>query len=251
MSLNFTVIGCSGTHPAHGRVCSSYLVDDGRTRAVLDLGNGALSKLTTVLDLVDLDAVVISHLHPDHFVDVVGLSYALRFHPDGPLTVDAYGPQGFGDMVTRHLDLDSRERFNETVRITEVASTDDWAIGSLDVSSVPSHHPAAAMSLRVTGGGAVVAYSGDSGGSDDLVACARDADLFACDATWSAAGGPYPDGLHLTGEDAGRHAARARARQLLVTHISPWEDRRRIATEAAAAYGGPTLLADDLQEYTL
>lgn len=251
MSLNFTVIGCSGTHPAHGRVCSSYLLDDGRTRAVLDLGNGALAKLTTVLDLADLDAVVISHLHPDHFVDVVGLSYALRFHPDGPLSVLAYGPPGLGEMLTRHLDLDSRERFREVIQIAEVEPSDRWQLGSLQVATMPSHHPAAAMSVRVEGGGAVVAYSGDSGGSDELVACAQEADLFACDATWSAAGGPYPDGLHLTGEGAGRHAARARARQLLVTHISPWEDRRRIATEAAAAYGGPTLLADDLQEYTL
>lgn len=251
MSLQFTVIGSSGTHPAYGRVCSSYLLDDGNHRLLLDAGNGSLSNLTQVLDLTELDGVIISHLHPDHFVDLVSMAYALRFHPSGPLTVPVWGPAGTREMLTRHLDADSRERFDENLRVLEVTPHSRITMAELEVELFPSNHPAGAMSMRVAAGGAVVAYSGDSGGSEALVDCARDADLFVCDATWSVQDGPHPEGLHLTGDGAGRYAARAGAKRLLVTHVGPYADRVQVAAEAAAAFDGETLLADDLQEHVL
>lgn len=79
----------------------------GDTRLLLDCGNGALANLTRATDLAALDGIFISHLHPDHFVDLVAMAYALRFHPEGPLTVDVWGPDGLQEMVTRHLDQDS------------------------------------------------------------------------------------------------------------------------------------------------
>jgi ribonuclease BN (tRNA processing enzyme) len=198
-----------------------------------------------------IDAVIISHLHPDHFVDAVSMAYALRFHPDGPQSVDLYGPRGTGEMLTRHLDPESRVRFNENLKVAVVSPGHVIEVGAMNVSLLASNHPAQAMSLRVVTGDRVVAYSGDSGGSDDLVDCARDSDLFVCDATWSAASGPHPVGLHLTGEQAGRFAQHAGAARLLVTHVSPYADRQAVADEAAAEYDGDTLLADDLQEYEL
>ena len=251
MNLQLTVIGCSGTYPAGGRVCSSYLVEHGGNRVVFDLGNGALSNLTRRTDLADLGAVVLSHLHPDHFVDVVAMAYALRFHPRGPLQVPLYGPPGTGEMVTRHLDEDSRVRFGENLRIVEGLPGQPFAVGSLDVDVYPSNHPAAARSLRISAGDRVIAYSGDSGGGAELLDCAAGADLFVCDATWSERGGPHPEGLHLTGAGAGRHARSAEVGRLLVTHVSPTEDREQVLTEAADAFDGETLLADDLQELVL
>lgn len=245
-------MGCSGTHPAFGRACSSYLVDDDVTRLLLDCGNGSLANLTQVTDLVQLDGVFVSHLHPDHFVDLVAMAYALRFHPAGPLRVNVWGPVGTREMVTRHLDPDSGSRFDDCLVVHEITPGTAIDVGGLGVATWPSNHPAAAMSARVTdAGGTAVAYSGDSGGSDDLVACAEDADLFVCDATWAEATGPYPEGLHLTGADAGRHAQRAGAHRLLVTHVNPYADRHEVAAEASRAYDGVTLLADDLQEYVL
>jgi ribonuclease BN (tRNA processing enzyme) len=251
MTVQLTVIGCSGTHPAYGRMCSSYLLDNGNHRLLLDAGNGSLANLTRVLDLALLDGVMISHLHPDHFVDLVSMAYGLRFHPAGPLTVPVWGPVGTRDMLTRHLDSSSRERFDENFSVTEVVPYEEVTAAGFGVQLFPSYHPASALSMRVSDAGTVVAYSGDSGGSDDLVDCARDADLFVCDATWSAQDGPHPQGLHLTGEGAGRHANRAGAQRLLVTHASPYADRGQVAAEAAAAFDGETILADDLQEHVL
>ena len=251
MTVKFTVIGCSGTHPANGRVCSSYLIDDGRTRLLLDAGNGSLANLTRAIDLAELDGVVLSHLHPDHFVDLVAMTYALRFHPQGALQIPVWGPVGTREMLTRHLDPDSRDKLNDNLMVSEVAPGTRVGAGNVIAETFPSNHPAEAMSMRVRAGTSVIAYSGDSGGSDDLVTCARDADLFVCDATWAARSGPRPAGLHLTGEGAGRHAATAGARRLLVTHVSPYEDAQAVAAEAAAVYDGEILVADDLQEHIL
>lgn len=252
MSLRFSIMGCSGTYPAYGRACSSYLVDDGDTRLLLDAGNGSLANLTSTTALTRLDGICISHLHPDHFVDLVAMAYALRFHPDGPLAVDVWGPVGLREMIGRHLDPDSLSKLDGNVQITEITPGDEVTLGALRLQTWPSNHPASAMSVRVTGAdGTVIAYSGDSGGSDDLIECARDADLFACDATWSEATGPHPEGLHLTAAQAGDHARRAGAQRLLLTHINPYADRQALAAEASAVYDGETLLSDDLQEYNL
>ena len=251
MTAKVTVLGCSGTYPANGNACSSYLVDDGRSQLLLDAGNGSLARLTQVVDITDIDGVVLSHLHPDHFVDLVAMAYALRFHPSGPLEVDVWAPAGAEEMLTRHLDDDSKEKFGANVRVHEIGPGTRVSVGDISLQTFDSNHPANAMSVRVEAGGAVVAYSGDTGGSDELVECARDADLFICDATWTNGSGPHPPGLHLTGEEAGRHAARARARRLLITHVSPYESPEQVAAEASAVYDGETLIAEDLQEHVL
>jgi ribonuclease BN (tRNA processing enzyme) len=90
--------------------------------------------------------------------------------------------------------------------------------------------------------GRTLAYSGDTGISPGLVAAATGADLLLCEASVTD-GRPHPPDLHLTGREAGEHAARAGVGRLLVTHVPPWTDRDRVLTEATEAFGGPTSLA--------
>lgn len=249
--LSLTVCGSSGTHAANGRACSSYLVSSARTRLLLDCGNGALANLTQRIDVAELDAVLLSHLHPDHCADVYGLSYALGFHPDGERSVTVYAPAGAGTQLAGLLPEDSRESFLRRCRFVAVAAGQGLSVGDLRVELFAARHPVETVASRVSDGTRVIAFSGDSAPTEQLTRCAREADLFLCEATWSETAGPFPEGVHMTGVEAGRQGADARARRLVLTHVFPTYDPRTVAAQAAVAFDGPVTPAADLQEFVL
>ncbi len=249
--LTVTVCGSAGTHVGSGRACSSYLVTAGGHRLLLDIGNGSLANTQRVCDVAALDAVLVSHQHPDHFVDVYSLYYALRFHPEGQKTVAAYGPDGTAEFISQLLATDTTERLREVVRFEVVASGETVGIGPMQVTFYGANHPVPTLAARVETDDAVVAYSADSAPSDEIVACARDADLFICDATWLERMRPLPHDIHMTGAEAGRAAAAAGAKRLLITHVLPSLDPVEVAAEAAREYPGEVLIARDLQEIQL
>lgn len=247
--LTLTVLGCAGTHPGPARACSSYLVEYDGYRLLLDCGNGSLANLQQRIDVSAVDALLISHLHPDHFADLYGLYYARRFHTDGPLPLPVYAPAGAGAFIGQLLD--STDEFHAVCRFTAGAAGDTLALGPLTVRLFPSSHPVETLASRVEADGRVLAYSGDSGPTPALADCARDADLLLCDATWLESAGPHPEGVHMTGAQAGALAAAANAAALMVTHVYPTTDRDRVAAEAAGAFDGTVLVARDLEEHAL
>lgn len=244
--MRLTVLGSAGTHVGRGRMCTSHLVEHDGYRLLLDCGNGSLSNLAACVDVAEVDAVLLSHLHVDHFADIYSLHYALRFHSDGPRTVPLYAPAGAEELLGRLLLGESRETFAASCPVTEVSVGDALELGPLRVTLFAANHPIEVVAPRIEAGGAVLAYSGDSGACDDLVAAARDADLFVCDATWLERDGPHPENVHMTGRQAGEHAARAGARRLLVSHIFPALDPEDVAEEARAVFDGEVLAAHDL-----
>jgi ribonuclease BN (tRNA processing enzyme) len=244
--MQLTVLGSAGTHPGPDRLCSSYLVSHEGFRLLLDCGNGSLSNLQRVIDVSCLDAVLISHLHPDHFADLYGLYYALRFHPEGPLQVPLYGPTRTHEFVTQLLPEESASTFADYLPATAVGPGDRLALGPLQVRLFPAHHPAPALAVRVEAAGRVLAYSGDSAWTPDLIDCARDADLFVCDSSWLERDRPHPEGIHMTGAEAGRIAQDAGAARLLLTHIYPRNDPEDLAAEASGTYHGEIMVAHDL-----
>ena len=250
-SLSVSVCGSAGTHVGPGRACSAYLVHAGDHRLLLDVGNGSLANVQRLCDVADLDAVVISHQHPDHFADVYSLYYALRFHPRGQQRVQAYGPTGTAEFVCQLLSTDSTEELRSVIGFTDVAAGQRLSVGPMELAFHAARHPIETVATRVTVGETVVAYSADTAPSDDIVACAQGADLFICDATWLERQRPLPDGIHMTGAEAGRTAAQAGARRLLLTHVLPSLDVAEVAAEAARHYDGDILIARDLQEIHL
>lgn len=244
-----TIIGSSGTYASRGRACASYLLEAEGARLLLDCGNGALSNLTQVIDVTTLDAILLSHLHPDHFADLYGLLYALRFHPSESGPIDVHAPSGaqahIGQLLTGPHKLEDQFRFHEA------AAGDQLAVGPFELTLFAAAHPVETLAPRVEAGGRVLAYSGDSGPCEELVECARDADLFLCDASWLEADGPHPEALHMSGADAGRLAERAGARRLMVTHVFPDHDPTEAAAEASRHFGGEVLIANDLEEHRL
>lgn len=249
--MKVTVLGCSGTHVAADRACSSYLVEHDGYRLLLDCGNGSLGNLQKLYDTAALDAVLITHLHVDHFGDLYSLYYSLRFHPSGQRRVDVYAPPGASDHIAQLLTGDPEDTFHAVCRFRETKPGDELQLGPLRVRLFAANHPITTLAPRIEADGAVLAYSADSGPTDELVACARDADVFLADCSWLERMRPLPDGVHMTAFEAGEIGARAGVSRLVVTHVYPTTELTEAVSEAARAFAGEVLLAHDLLEIDL
>jgi ribonuclease BN (tRNA processing enzyme) len=209
---------------------------------LLDCGSGSIGVLQNVADLLAIDAVVVSHLHADHCLDLVPYSYARRYHPRAPLpTLPVYGPRGLSDRLCASFEQPPPDGLREVYEF-RVLQEGRRTIGPFEVDLVRMNHPVETYGVRVMADGASIAYSADTGACDALVDLARNCDLFLCEASF-ASGGTHPADLHLTSREAGEHARRAGARRLVLTHLLPWNDPERSRSDAAAAYGAPVELA--------
>jgi ribonuclease BN (tRNA processing enzyme) len=240
--VRLTVLGCSGTYPRPDSACSGYLVEHDGFRLLLDLGNGALGQLQRHCRLTDVDAVWISHLHGDHCLDLVPYSYARRYHPDGPRPVlPVHGPPGLAERIRAAYEVAPVDGLGDVYDYA-VVGEGTTTLGPFEVTVARVQHPVEAHAVRLSAGGRSLVYSGDTAASDALVELARDCDLLLCEASWESEPEP-PPGIHLTGRQAGEHAARARAGRVVLTHLMPFVDPAVIEAEAREAYAGRLDLA--------
>jgi ribonuclease BN (tRNA processing enzyme) len=244
--VRVTVIGCSGSFPGPTSPASCYLVEaehEGRTwRVLLDLGSGALGVLQRFRDPLDIDAVLLSHLHPDHYFDISGLYVIWKYHPAGrrpPIPV--WGPKGVGRQSARAYGLRTEVGMSAEFGFHEYAAS-PIELGPFRVRTTRVAHPVSAYALRVECDGRVLVYSGDTGPCQELVDIASGADLLLAEAAFLE-GEDNPAALHLTGRQAGAAATAAGARRLVLTHIPPWHDPQVSLAEARETYAGPLELA--------
>jgi ribonuclease BN (tRNA processing enzyme) len=236
--VRITIIGCSGSFPGPDGPSSCYLVEADGFRLLLDLGNGALGPLQRYVSLRQIDAICLSHHHADHCIDMCGYFVARTHHPDGPWpAIPVYGPARTAERLTRALGLEDGAGMTDAFDfVTLTPGTIE--IGPLRVTVDRMNHPVETFGFRLEHAGGSLAYSADTGACDPLVALARDADVLLCEASFLDGPG-LPDGLHLTGRQAGQHAARAGAGRLVLTHLVTWNDTALVLEEAAAAFRGP------------
>ncbi len=248
-AVRLTVVGCSGSYPGPDSPASCYLLeathDDGtgeRTwRVLLDLGSGALGALHRYVDPLTVDAVLLSHLHADHCLDLCGYYVMRKYHPLGHQPrIPVLGPAGTADRMARAYDLPTEPGMTEEFDFRE------WSgpvrIGPFAVEPIEVDHPVLAYGLRIAADGAVLGYSGDTGPCEGLDRVAAGTDLMLAEASFRV-GDPNPPRLHLTGADCGEMAARTGVRRLVLTHVPPWHDPQIALGEARAAYDGPLELA--------
>jgi ribonuclease BN (tRNA processing enzyme) len=253
-ATRLTVVGCSGSFAGPDSPASCYLLEadhEGRTwRVLLDLGSGALGALHGFVDPRSLDAVLISHLHADHYFDMSGLYVIWKYHPEGaPARIPVWGPAGVAAQLARAYGLPEDPGMTAEFDFHEY-DAEPVRVGPFTVTVSRLAHPVASYGMRVEVAGRVLAYSGDTGPCEALVALARDADVLLCEAAFLE-GGDNPTDLHLTGKQAGALAAEAGARSLVLTHIPPWHDKQAALVEAREAFGGPLQLAATGASYDL
>lgn len=240
-SVRLSVIGCSGSYPGPTAAASCYLVEaeqEGRTwRILLDLGSGALGPLHDHVDPLNVDAVFLSHLHPDHCSDMTGYYVMRKYHPSGPQPrIPVYGPHGTAGRLAQAYGLPKQPGMSEEFDFFEY---DDQPIrlGPLRVEVARVTHPIPAFAVKVTAGNAALVYSGDTGPCLALVELAKGADLLLAEASFLE-GADNPEGMHLTGRQAGQAAAESRAGRLVLTHIPPWYDTQLAQGEARQVFHG-------------
>jgi ribonuclease BN (tRNA processing enzyme) len=255
--VRITVLGKSPSWQDVDGACSGYLIEEGGTCLLLDCGNGVFSKLRKFRDYVDVDAVVVSHLHADHMLDLVPYSYALTYAPRQQPVPVAHWP-GTDDPARPllHAPVGARETFRRVVgawgnedlvekafRLREYRSADALEVGDLRIRfhEVPHFMTTHAVEVASNGGGRFT-YGADCRPTDELVAFARDTDLLMVEATLPR---PERTGVrgHLTPAEAGDHGRRAGARRLVITHISDELDARWAREQAEGAYGAPVEVA--------
>lgn len=249
--FEITVLGSAGSHAGPGRVCSGYLVRAGDTRLLIDCGNGASANLARLIPFEALDAIIITHRHVDHCVDLIGMFYALKFHRDGQQSVPLYAAPLVVDALTSLLSGDSAMEFREVFTCQEVTGGDRLKVGPIDVLFADSIHPVPTVSVRLEVDGKSIVYSSDSAGGPTLVELARNADLFLCEATWQGEAEDHPEGIHLVARDAGRLAKEAGVRRLALTHILGSLDPLVSVREASETFDGDLDFAQDLRTWVL
>jgi ribonuclease BN (tRNA processing enzyme) len=248
--VQLTVLGCAGTFPGPDSPCSSYLVEHDGFRLVLDLGAGALGQLQRHIGLLEVDAVYVSHLHADHCIDLVAYSYARRYHPAGiPPRLPVYGPEGTCGRICGSFEAPPIGGLLDVYDFHEVKAGTS-RIGPFTVTTTLTRHPIECHAIRLDVDGRSLTYTGDTGECEAVIDLARGSDLFLCEASWEDAP-DNPPGIHLSGKQAGEHAAKAAVERLLLTHVVAWADGDAILAEAKAAYDGDTSLARCGSTYTV
>ena len=250
--MQLTVIGCSGSVSGPDSAASCYLVQapfQGRLYSlVLDLGPGAFGALYNHLEPSEVDAVGLSHLHPDHCLDLCALFVASRYAATAPWPrMLVYGPSGTVGRMLRAYQVDGGAEPGPSM--AEHFDYRDWRdvqqIGPFTVATARVAHPVEAYAVRVQenvpGGGSLV-FSGDTGPCQELVVLAASADLLLCEAAFLDRP-DNPPGLHLSGRQAAEAAAAAGVGALVLTHIPPWHDREQVLAEARPHFAGSVELA--------
>ncbi|MFJ5884911.1 MBL fold metallo-hydrolase [Kitasatospora cineracea] len=242
--MKLTVVGCSGSFPSVDSPCSSYLVEHDGYRLVVDLGNGALGALQKYAGLYEVDAVLLSHLHADHCVDLCAYWVARNYRVEGcPDPLPVHGPAGTAERLARAYDMPEKPGMTEVFDFRDLTDGARLELGPFTVTAARVNHlDCEAYGFRIEAGGRSLVYSGDTGVCPDLVELARGTDLFLCEAAYTDGKETF-DSIHLNGTQAGEHAAEAAAARLVLTHIPPWTDAERNRRDAAAAFPGPVELA--------
>jgi ribonuclease BN (tRNA processing enzyme) len=238
--MRIRVLGGCGAWPGAGQACSGYLVDQDGFLLLVDPGYATFPRLLEVATAEQIDAVIVTHGHPDHCADLHPLlrARALRNDPAPALPVHS-----MPDAVDRVLALDRPGLLDDAYSLREFDPGDRFAIGPFEVTTWLLPHSVPNAGIRLTEAGQTLAYTGDTGPSPNLLDLARDTDLFVAEAT-------FPDQVPAdsartlsSAAQAGENAARAHVRHLLLTHLSPGSDPCPSHEAARKSYGGRVTVA--------
>ena len=216
--LRVTVIGCSGTYSSPESACSSYLVQTATTTVLVDAGPGSSMELQRHIDLAEIDAVVLSHEHPDHWTEMPTLYHAYRY------ILEMSDVPVFGTAGTKVvLDAVVPNATIETFAWTTIDESSSVEVGDMTFSFSETDHPVETLAMRIESGGATIAYSADTGPDWSPTAFGAEIDLMVYETTLSneLEGEDIP---HVSGRQAGERASDAGIKRLVVTHVPPGHD---------------------------
>jgi ribonuclease BN (tRNA processing enzyme) len=235
--MRLTVLGCAGSFPGPESACSAYLVEADGFRLLVDFGPGSLSALQRYAGLHAVDAILLTHLHPDHMLDACSYVVVRRYDPDGPFPpIPVYAPSGAPTRIAAAYSGEDDPL--EDVYTFYGLQPGSFPIGPFQVVVDRVNHPIETYGARIEHGDRALAYSSDTAPSDALLRLAHRADAFLCEASYID-GMDNPPDLHLTGREAGEIATKASAGRLLLTHlVTAWGSEALTYEAATQTFAG-------------
>lgn len=248
--LAVKILGCSGSYAAAGGACTGYLVQSAGTNVWLDAGPGTLANLQETCSLGEIDAIVITHAHPDHWLEMPIVANALEWYePRDPVPV----------YSNAHTFGEARELIGESIstvfRWNVVDSGDSVTIGEQTWSFAETEHYVPTLAIRVDVDGTSFVFTSDTGtdfGLDRFSPAAGvenpGVDMALIESTFLHRVGNEGI-LHLSAAEAAEMAVAGGARRLVLTHQAPHEDRQAHLSAAQAIFGDNVVLAEVGSQY--
>jgi ribonuclease BN (tRNA processing enzyme) len=249
MTLGITVLGCAGTWASAESGCSGYLVDHGATRVWIDCGPGSLSALQRHCAVTDVDALVVTHEHPDHCLDLPVLRNAMRYGL-GMERLPLYAPRGVLALLEQ---LVGSRGITPSFEPKMVGDGSVARVGGLRLQFSRTDHPVETLAVRLddeSGDSAPIAYSSDTGPGWSVGALGDDLGLAMVEATFLEGEVGASDAVHRTAAFTGADARASGVGRLVITHVPPTGDGEAHRAEAEAAFGAPVELARPHERYT-
>jgi ribonuclease BN (tRNA processing enzyme) len=236
VGVELTVLGCSGSYGSHAMgACSGYLLRDGDTAIWMDCGNGSFVNLQRHIAPEDLSAVVLTHEHPDHCVDIYGLHVLLRYGLEltgMPLFAPAGAEEHLGALVSG---------FGDVFVWNDLSDGLGASIGTIDLQFARTDHPPPTFAVEARTNGSRMIYTSDTGPKWSIEAFDSGADFVLSEASYLHADRLSP--IHLSAYEAASAARASGADRLMLTHLWPRVDRAASAAEGSEAFGGAVALA--------
>lgn len=248
--MRLTVLGSSASCAGPGQACAGHYVEAGDTRVLFDCGNGVLSNLGRIADPLGLDAVFITHNHPDHYVDLFALHAMLRYAPDGPRApMPLYLPDGLFERMKCLLSNRGANELEEAFVPVTLAQGQTIEYGDLTITPIAVEHTDPTFALVAEAGGARMVYTADTAPCRGASQAAAGANLLLAEATLPE---EFADSSpHMTASQAGALARIAGVGTLVLVHVWPTNDRALMASLAAAEFNGTVVVAREFDEFDI
>ena len=252
--MKVTILGTGAAYPSAGEACSGFLVEEGHIKLLVDCGTGVLSNLQKYLDLTSITHIFISHMHADHFFDLIPFRYALRYGLETSrearphLFIPPGGSQALQQVISPFVESDNF--FPEVFDVTEYEPGKLIKLEDLKLQAIPVKHYIPSYGLIVTGS-KKLAYSSDSAPCSGLSQVAKDAELFVCNVGACLINNKFVSWGHLSPAESGILARDAGVKKLLLSHFWPSCERNLCLEEVAGSFGGHVELAEPLRTYQI
>jgi ribonuclease BN (tRNA processing enzyme) len=246
ISLKLTIVGCWGGYPKINEASTGYLLEHEGFKLMVDFGSGVLAKLPNYVQPEELDALILSHYHPDHVADIGVLQHARLIQgflgkksPQLPIYGHTKDKQEFAKLtyknITKGIAYDPQKKLKA---------------GPFTIEFISAVHPVPCYAMRIEAGGKSLFYTADTSFKEEFIPFASGVDLLLSECNFYGSQDGKGAG-HLNSYDNGRLAKAARVKQLVLTHLPHYGELEQLVTEAAEEYNGPITLAKEGLEFTL
>ncbi|MCM3567817.1 MBL fold metallo-hydrolase [Neobacillus mesonae] len=244
--MKLTVIGPWGGYPKKNAASAGYLLEHDGFHLLMDCGSGVLSKLQNVLEPEELDAVIISHYHPDHIADIGVLQHARLIQgflgkdfPTLPIYGHSFDQHEFTKLTYKNITKGISYYPGEVL-----------SVGPFQVTFLKTNHPVPCYAMRIEADGKVAVFTADSSFKEEFIEFSRGADLLLCECNFYG----NQDGKgagHMNSLEAGHFARNASVKQLILTHLPHYGNLADLISEASSEFTGIIKLAKEFDTFLL